>query len=131
MKYQKENKAYKAKLNKVYGEESIIAVERYINSKAVILHSCKICGDFYARPYHLISVSSQKHICFTNLGDRLNIRLDYSKAIKTNNRKVTDLMIQKMIAYRQQGMTMLAIAKKFNITRGTVSYYIKKQGLGD
>lgn len=58
-----DNATYQDRLNDVYGGE-VIAIEKYLNHKAVIRMHCGKCSTvFWARPDYLIGDSYQRHLC--------------------------------------------------------------------
>jgi hypothetical protein len=58
----KYHKAYQSMLDQKYGG-TVTAKETYINPQATLVHTCKNCGDFYARPDWLLYKKNQRHVC--------------------------------------------------------------------
>lgn len=127
-------KEYHEILNKEYAG-TVTTVERYINTKAVILHYCSKCEqEFYAKPMFLVGKESQRHICDMPYGDSFGVRNQYVTSRGVTNtgtkRKLSESVKQQIIQLAKQGLGVRQIARQLNIATGSVSYYIKKEGLG-
>ncbi|MFB7142742.1 MULTISPECIES: hypothetical protein [Terrabacteria group] len=65
-KYLKENHKYQLLLDRLYAG-SVQPIERFVNMKASILHTCSNCGqEWYSRPVWLLTKKNQLHICSVN-----------------------------------------------------------------
>jgi hypothetical protein len=131
-------KEYHEILNKEYAG-TVTAVERYINPKAIILHYCSECEqEFYAKPMWLVGKDSQRHVCNMPYGDSYGVRNQYVSSRGATNknknagtkRKLSESVKQQIIELFKQGLGVRQIAQQLNIATGSVSYYIKKEGLG-
>jgi transposase-like protein len=127
--YNKNNRSYQAVLDKIYGG-TVRPIDAYINPKAIILHECSTCGLFYAKPTLLVYLESQMHKC----NERYDILDNTTKTVtvRTNNGKgkVTDQMKKEMYRLASQGKSISYIAGSFSIDRSTVSYHLKRKGIG-
>nr|WP_255572325.1 helix-turn-helix domain-containing protein [Anoxybacillus sp. ST70] len=70
-------------------------------------------------------------------GDRFGVRNQYvtSRGATNKNstgtkRKLSESVKQEIIQLAKQGLGVRQIARQLNIATGSVSYYIKKEGLG-
>lgn len=129
-------KEYHEILNKEYAG-TVTTVERYINTKAVILHRCSKCEqEFYAKPMWLVGKDSQRHVCNMPYGDSFGVRNQYvtSRGATNKNagtkRKLSESVKQEIIQLAKQGLGVRQIARQLNIATGSASYHLKKAGLG-
>lgn len=125
--YEKENEQYQSILNGIYNG-SIKPVERFWNPRATILHYCDKCeNEFYARPFRLINIENQKHICFVSYGDSNGGRADRSGSVIANkNRKLTDKQKSELLGLAENGKSVSEIAFLFGVKASLVRYQMKK-----
>lgn len=120
------NKQYQRDLDRLYGGK-IIPLERYVNPKSVIFHTCLTCQvDFYARPEWLLTKESQRHDCKNSRYESIA----YSQIIKATvpKKKIPAELLQRIIELHNQGISNIEIARRTGINRKTVGGHLKKAG---
>lgn len=116
---------YQTALDKKYNG-SVIAKERFINERAVLIHHCNDCDKtFYAKPLWLLTRNNQEHICGVDTTKITNIKAGEIKPRK----KVTEDDIKTMCSLAKQGMSMTKIGKVIGVSRSTVINYLRKAGV--
>jgi len=114
---------YKA-LHQQYGG-SVVAVERYINPRAIMRFHCTACDmTFYNRPYYVLSV--QQHKCFLNYADDVGYRAKTGKGIKADKtKKRLPADIKKEISgLFDKGVSISQISRQLSVSVGSVLYYL-------
>lgn len=122
-----ENQQYQRFLDKIY-KGTVRPLERYWNPRAAILHYCSECKcEFYARPFRLINIENQKHICFVSYGDCYGGRADRSGSVIANkNRKLTDKQKNELLRLAEKGKGVSEIALLLGVKASRVRYQMKK-----
>lgn len=124
LNYVNDNREYQRLLDRTY-HGRVIPIERYINDKSVLLHSCLGCyNEFYARPEWLLTKESQRHDCKTSRYDSLG----YSNVIKAipPRKKIPEEVLGQIIELHNQGLTQVEISKRTGINRKTVGKRLKQ-----
>jgi hypothetical protein len=112
------NREYQRLLDRTY-HGKVIPIERYINGKSVLLHSCLGCyNEFYARPEWLLTKESQRHDCKNSRYESIA----YSQIIKATvpKKKIPAELVQRIIELHNQGISNIEIARRTGINRKTV-----------
>ncbi|MGG4041457.1 winged helix-turn-helix domain-containing protein [Bacillus smithii] len=127
-------KEYHEILKKEYAG-TVTTLERYINPRAVILHHCSQCEqEFYAKPMWLVGKDSQRHVCNMPYGDNNGVRIPYVYSKVSHNKRtrrtLSESVKKQIVELGKQGISIKQIAKQLNIADGSVSYHLKKAGLG-
>lgn len=128
------NNEYREILNRVYGGEITLS-DKYINPNTVLKHHCKNCKvSFWARPLWLVN-KRQPHEChFAAIASQKVKKDNLKKATGTKKgnstpNKVTDSMKLTMIQQFQQGDSLKAIARRFEVTPQTIKRHLEKAGV--
>ncbi|MCK2018840.1 hypothetical protein [Peribacillus frigoritolerans] len=124
LNYVNDNREYQRILDRTY-HGKVIPIERYINPKAVLLHSCLGCyNEFYARPEWLLTKESQKHDCNSSRYESIA----YSQTIKAPvpKKKIPAEVLQEIFELHNQGVTQVEIAKRTGVNRKTIGKHIRQ-----
>jgi transcriptional regulator with PAS, ATPase and Fis domain len=118
--YVNENRKYQRVLDTKY-KGIIVAVDRYVNSKATIKHGCLMCGEiFWARPGYLVNLYNSDHYCIKQNDNKKHYNTKNSKA------RINDEMKKTILTFHNQGFSAYQIAGQLGISRDTVRYHLKK-----
>lgn len=124
LNYISDNREYQRLLDRTY-HGKVIPIERYINGKSVLLHSCLGCyNEFYARPEWLLTKESQKHECNSSRYESIA----YSQTIKATvpKKKIPGEVLGRIFELHNQGITNVEIAKRTGINRKTIGKHIRQ-----
>lgn len=131
-KHEERNKMYQEELDKVYNG-TVIPLNNYINPKCIILHKCNECGgQFYSRPYWLLTRDNQKHICGVDTA-RTELKNGQSKfiggAAKKGIKRLGESEKLELYELFKAGMSVSKLTKSFNLSKYMVNKYLKEAGL--
>lgn len=133
-KREEQKALYQQRLDKVYNS-AVVALNDYINPKAVIVHKCTDCGlVFFGKPSHMVGKEHQRHSCNlpygTASGERKatvsTIKDGKAKRSKMKNKEIDMELLNKMI---WEDYSYKKIASELNINPNIVRDYFKSEGL--
>lgn len=121
----RENREYQRLLDRTY-HGKVVPINRYINSKAILLHYCFGCyNEFYAKPLWLLTKESQRHDCKVSRYESLVYSNPVIKA-PVPKKKIPEEVLEQIFELHNQGLTQVEIAKRTGINRKTIGKHIRQ-----